>query len=136
MNVRTDVLRSGGGRGGADVGCKRRERFVGLMTDPRDDGRLQASQLPHQTLVIESGQVLEGAAAANEQDDVGPGRIRTIECSHKRQRSRLPLHIGGRKHEPHPRRPPVDRPSDVLQRRRLSARHHDDPPHEKGKRLL
>ena len=66
------------------------KRFVGLMTDPRDDGRLQASQLPHQTLVIEGGQVLEGAAAANEQDDVGPGRIRTIECSHKRQRSRLP----------------------------------------------
>ena len=46
------------------------------MTDPRDDGRLQASQLPHQTLVIESGQVLEGAAAANEQDDVADADLR------------------------------------------------------------
>src|SRR6185312_450873 len=58
------------GGGCAEVGDEVRDSEVGLVADGGDDGNLGCSDGAGERLVIEAGEIFDGAAAASENDDV------------------------------------------------------------------
>ena len=65
-----DELGGGGGRGGAQVGDEVGDGEVGLVADGGDDGQLGGGDGAGEGLVVEAGEIFDGAAAAGDDDEV------------------------------------------------------------------
>ncbi len=65
-----DELGGGGGGGGAEVGDEVGDGEVGLVADGGDDGELRGGDGAGEGLVVEAGEVFEGASAAGDEDEV------------------------------------------------------------------
>ena len=70
-----DELGGGGGRGGAEVGDEVGDGEVGLVADGGDDGELGGGDGAGEGLVVEAGEVFEGASAAGDEDEVDLFRV-------------------------------------------------------------
>ena len=66
-----DELGGGGGGGGAEVGDEVGDGEVGLVADGGDDGEVGGGDGAGEGLVVEAGEVFDGAAAAGDDDQVG-----------------------------------------------------------------
>ncbi len=71
-----EQLRSGRGRGSADVGCRVGDRRVRSMADAGDDGQAAAGNGARYLFMIEAVQILPGAPATRDQNDLGVIRMR------------------------------------------------------------
>jgi hypothetical protein len=88
-----DPVSGVGGGGGPDVGDVVDQRGVGLVADGGDHGCPARGDGPHQPLVGERQQVLDGATAAGHHDDLdGRVGVQAPQAFHHRRRRRRPLH--------------------------------------------
>ena len=65
-----DEFGGGGGGGSAEVGDEVGDGEVGLVADGGDDGELGGGDGAGEGLVVEAGEVFDGAAAAGDEDEV------------------------------------------------------------------
>src|SRR5512136_2591838 len=70
LRIRGHELRRGAGGGRADVRDEVGDRDVGLVADRADHGDWTGGDRPREALVIEAPQILEGTAAAREDEHI------------------------------------------------------------------
>ena len=89
----------GGGRwgGGAEVGDEVGDGEVGLVADGGDDGQMRGGDGAGEGLVVEGGEVFDGASAAGDEDEVGAFEVlvEPADAGNDAARTGRSLHDGG-----------------------------------------
>ena len=129
-------FRRGGRSGGAAVRDEFRDRHVGFMTDPGDDGGFEGRDRTSERFVVEGVEVFKGSAPSHEQEKVCAALVRGAKPAADRSRGVRPLYEDICEGDADPRRSALERRKDVVQSRPLAARQHADVPHEGGEGLF
>ena len=125
----------GVGRGErAEISDEVGERDIDFVAHSRHDRYRRGEDRPHEHLFVETPEILEAAAAADQRDHVDGRREPGGMCQRRGQFLRRPRPLDPRRHDDHLGTPPPRKQGgeEIRDRRPRGARDHGDPSRECG----